>query len=76
MKTISLDKVVWDPAIYPRKKWSTTTIERYRDALDAGANMPNIILEKGTDRLLDGKQRYEAHKLARLERYLLIAGKQ
>lgn len=64
MKTISLDKVVWDPAIYPRKKWSTTTIERYRDALDAGANMPDIILEKGTDRLLDGKQRYEAHKLA------------
>lgn len=63
-ETLSLDAVVWDPSIYPRAKWSTSTIERYVDALEAGDEFPPVIVEEGTMRLLDGKHRLEAHKKA------------
>lgn len=64
--TIELSKVVWDKDIYPRDKWSTSTIDRYVDALEAGSQFPPIVLEKDTNRLLDGKHRLEAHKKAGL----------
>lgn len=59
---IDIDTIVWEPGIYPRQKWNTSTIDRYADAIEAGEKFPPIILEKGTDRLLDGKHRLEAHK--------------
>lgn len=61
-KMIPIDEVVWEPGIYPRQKWNTSTIERYADAIESGEQFPPIILEQGTDRLLDGKHRLEAHK--------------
>jgi ParB-like chromosome segregation protein Spo0J len=61
---IPIDQVVWDPSVYPRAKWSTSTIERYVDALNANAVFPPLTLEKGTNRLLDGKHRLEADKKA------------
>lgn len=61
---LPIAKVVWDPSIYPRSKWSKATIDRYADALEAGEEFPAVILEKGTDRLLDGKHRLEAHRKA------------
>jgi hypothetical protein len=64
---IKLTDVVWDKEIYPRERWNTATIERYADALEAGAQFPPIILEAGTNRLLDGKHRTEAHDKAGLE---------
>lgn len=67
MSEIRLSEVVWDSAIYPREKWNTTTIARYADALEAGAQFPPIILEAETNRLLDGKHRLEAHKNASRE---------
>lgn len=60
---IELSAVVWEPAIYPREKWNTSTVERYADAIKAGAKFPPIVVEAGTNRLLDGKHRTEAHKL-------------
>lgn len=63
MNTIKLDSIVWEPSIYPREKWNTSTIERYADAIKAGAKFPPVIVEAGTNRLLDGKHRTEAHKL-------------
>jgi DNA-binding MarR family transcriptional regulator len=48
--------------IYPRADWSRPTVERYVEALTAGDRFPPIILESGTDRLLDGMHRYQAHK--------------
>ncbi len=60
---INIEKVIWEPSIYPREKWSTSTIEQYADVLRAGGKFPPIILEAGTNRLLDGKHRLEAHKL-------------
>lgn len=56
-----LETIVWDPSIYPRAKWSTSTIERYADALEAGDQFPPLVLERGTNRLLDGKHRLEAY---------------
>jgi hypothetical protein len=59
---IAIPDVVWDPKIYPRAKWSTATIERYAEAIEAGDQFPPIVLEQGTNRLLDGKHRLEAYK--------------
>jgi hypothetical protein len=64
--TKPVDSIVWDPAIYPREKYSTATIERYADALRAGAEFPPIAIEAETDRLLDGKHRLESHKKAEI----------
>lgn len=63
MQTIKIEQVVWDPAIYPREKWSTGTIEQYADVLRSGKKFPPVVIESGTNRLLDGKHRLEAHKL-------------
>jgi len=61
---IAIEQIVWDPSIYPRSKWSSSTVERYAEALEAGARFPPVVLEAGTNRLLDGKHRLEAYKLA------------
>jgi DNA modification methylase len=62
MQMFPVDSITWDPAVYPRAKWATSTIERYAEALDAGSQFPPIVLEEGTNRLLDGKHRLEAYK--------------
>lgn len=64
MAVIKISEVVWDAKIYPRKKWATTTIEKYADAIEAGDEFPPIVLEEGTNRLIDGKHRLEAYKKA------------
>jgi DNA-binding CsgD family transcriptional regulator len=61
---VPVDAVVWDPSVYPRSKWSTATIERYAEAVEAGDEFPPLVVEEGTDRLLDGKHRLEAYKRA------------
>jgi len=64
MKEIPLTAVVFDEAIYPRAEWSQTTVNRYVEALEAGDRFPPIILEDGTNRLLDGMHRARAHQQA------------
>jgi DNA methylase len=64
MTEIALSAIVWDSRIYPRAKWSTATIERYTEAIEAGDRFPALVLEQGTNRLLDGKHRLEAYKRA------------
>jgi hypothetical protein len=59
---LPITKIVWDPKIYPRAKWSAATIDRYSDALDAGDEFPPLVLESDTNRLLDGKHRLEAYR--------------
>jgi len=61
---VQIDKILWDPSIYPRAKWSTATIERYADAMMAGEVFPPMVVERDTFRLLDGKHRIEAYKKA------------
>lgn len=72
-ETVPLDAIVWDPSIYPRSKWSTSTIDRYVDALEAGDEFPPVIVEAGTMRLLDGKHRLEAHRKAGRETIAAVA---
>lgn len=62
MDYVQVNEVKFEAAIYPRSKWNTSTVERYADAIEAGAEFPPVILEEGTNRLLDGKHRLEAYK--------------
>lgn len=64
---LPIEQVVWEPKIYPRSKWNTATIERYVDAMKAGDEFPALVLEEGTNRLLDGKHRLEAYKKGGVE---------
>lgn len=59
--TIPLAEIKYDPTIYPREKWNTATIDTYVDALKAGAQFPPLILEEGTNRLLDGVHRWKMY---------------
>jgi hypothetical protein len=68
MSDIELSKVVFDDSIYPRAEWSQSTVERYAEALAAGDRFPPIVLETGTNRLLDGMHRARAHRAADMER--------
>lgn len=68
MSDIELSKVVFDETIYPRAEWSQSTVDRYAEALAAGDRFPPIVLERGSNRLLDGMHRARAHSAAELER--------
>lgn len=58
---VNLSEMVFDNSIYPREKWNSKTIEVYADAVKAGSKFPPIVLEKGTNRLLDGIHRWKAY---------------
>jgi transcriptional regulator with XRE-family HTH domain len=61
---LDVTAVVYDASIYPRAEWSQSTVNRYADAIEAGADFPPITLERATGRLLDGMHRWQAHKQA------------
>lgn len=67
MTSVALSAIVFDDSIYPRAEWSRSTIDRYADALAAGETFPPIVLEAGTNRLLDGMHRARAHRAAEYE---------
>lgn len=62
MKEIEIQNVKFNSRIYPRATHSTSTIDRYADAMEAGDVFPPITLLEGTNELLDGKHRFEAAK--------------
>lgn len=62
--TINLDEVVFDESIYPRAAHDDATVDRYVDALEAGATFPPIILEPETNRQWDGRHRWLSHQRA------------
>lgn len=68
MTEIALADVVFDEDIYPRSEWSQSTVDRYVEALAAGDRFPPIVLERGTNRLLDGMHRARAHRAADADR--------
>jgi len=61
MSRIRIDSIKYDGSIYPREKPSSAVIAEYADALLGGAKFPPIILETDTNRLLDGKHRWNAY---------------
>lgn len=66
MTALTLAAVVFDETIYPRSEWSPSTVDQYAEALAAGETFPPIVLERGTNRLLDGMHRARAHLQAGL----------
>lgn len=64
---VKLSDIKWDASIYPRSKWSTATVDRYADAMLAGDTFPALIVEAGTNRLLDGKHRMLAYEKIGIE---------
>lgn len=61
-----LSRVVFDETIYPRASHDDQTVTEYAEALSEGAVFPPVILEVGTNRLLDGRHRWLAHAKAGL----------
>jgi len=59
--SVDIELIVWDPSVYPRSRWNTATVERYAEAMRAGDEFPPLVLEQGTNRLLDGKHRQLAY---------------
>jgi len=59
--SLDIKDIVIDLQVYPRPQWSSRTVEHYAEALEAGERFPSIVLEQGTNRLLDGMHRYQAH---------------
>lgn len=68
MSEILLTQVVFDESIYPRSEWTQSTVDRYVESLTAGDMFPAITLERGTNRLLDGMHRLQAHQLVEAEK--------
>lgn len=64
MSDLALSAVVFDDSIYPRASWSQSTVDRYAEALNADEVFPPIVLELGSNRLLDGMHRARAHRAA------------
>jgi hypothetical protein len=60
--SISLGAIVIDESIYPRGSVNQLHIRRLQDALDGGATFPPVVVERGSNRLVDGRHRYGAYQ--------------
>ncbi|MEW6698692.1 MAG: ParB N-terminal domain-containing protein, partial [Bacillota bacterium] len=65
-RLVKIIEIIIDKSIYPRKNLCMETVERYREAIESGVKLPEIIITPD-NRLLDGRHRLEAHKLAGIE---------
>jgi hypothetical protein len=68
--SIPVDDVVIDGSLYPRAKgtYNEFHLKRLMDAFDSGIIFPPILLERNTNRLVDGLHRLELHKRKEIER--------
>lgn len=65
MEMIQVVDVIFDKDVYPRIDWNKKTVLQYVGIMTVSGGwgaFPPIILEKGTNKLLDGKHRLEAAK--------------
>ena len=61
---IPIVSITWDQGIYPREETHPEVVDRYAEALEAGAQFPPIlVVKKGQEHLiLDGNHRLQAHR--------------
>ena len=59
---IKLTDIVFDESIYPRLSHKSLTVQDYVDSMEGGGIFPAIVVEEGTNRLLDGYHRWKAHE--------------
>jgi len=70
MRKIKLEEIVWDDKLYPRQEVDSLHVAQMVKALAAGVKLPPIVIEKvgkPPRRGSDGKHRWTAHKIAKLE---------
>ena len=61
-RAVATSTIVRDLSIFPRGEVDQDAVMRYRDAYELGEELPPIVLEKGTNRLLDGWHRLTAQE--------------
>lgn len=59
MKKIELRKLVVDFSLYPRASVDSQQISYLRESDDAGCILPPIVIEKSSNRIVDGVHRYK-----------------
>ena len=62
MLKMALAKMVYDPGLYPRMTIDAVNIRRMVEALQAGEELPPILLDKQTNRIVDGVHRWHAYR--------------
>ncbi|MEW6698747.1 MAG: helix-turn-helix domain-containing protein, partial [Bacillota bacterium] len=68
---MKISEIIIDENIYPRTSLCVETVERYLEAIESGVKLPEIIITPD-NRLLDGRHRLEAHKLAGVDEVEVI----
>lgn len=67
---LKMSDLILDFDFYPRNEISSQAVSRLVDAIEAGIEIPPIIVDRKSKRITDGFHRYEAHK--RLKRETII----
>jgi hypothetical protein len=62
MTTYALEKLTVDEALYPRARLNPARVSDLVEALEAGAQLPPLLVEKKTLRIVDGRHRFEAYR--------------
>ena len=55
-------KLTWDQAIYPRTDISESHVGRLADSLRVGETLAPILVDKNSNRIVDGVHRWRAHR--------------
>ena len=61
MQNIELAKLIFDEGLYPRTRISGYTVTSIYEVLLTGQIMPPIVIEKKSNRIIDGVHRYRAY---------------
>ena len=61
MRTLKASELVLDFDLYPRNNVDSHNVRNIADALDAGAELPPVIIDKKSKRVVDGFHRVKAH---------------
>lgn len=69
---VDIDSIVLDEAIFPRSGVDEATARRYAESITAGESLPPVIVENGSDRLLDGWHRHRAHRILELTEIAIL----
>jgi hypothetical protein len=67
-ETVKVVDVVVVDALYPRPSLNDILVNRYIAAHEAGAVFPPIIVERGTNRLVDGRHRLDVFRRKEVEK--------
>jgi hypothetical protein len=59
---IKATELIWDQTIYPRTDVNSIHVGVLADALRVGEKLPSLVVEKKTNRIVDGVSRWHAHR--------------